>query len=95
MLTRAKETAVLRCVRAQFGKSHLNIMAIRDHHGLPLAVKTHAANHDETTSVQLTFVFQVIVARSPDQIGDRAYDNNRSDSQIREQGSEMTALHRR
>lgn len=69
-------------------------MAIVDWHGLPLAVTTHAANHHEVTLVPLTFDFYMIEARTENLIGDRAYDSDKLDAELREQGTEMIAPHR-
>ena len=70
------------------------IMAIVDRHGLPLAVTTHAANHHEVTLVQLTFDFYMIEARPENLIGDKAYDSDQLDAQLRAQGTEMISPHR-
>jgi hypothetical protein len=72
----------------------VKIMAIVGRHGLPLAVTTHAANHHEVTLVQLTFDFYMIEARPENLIGDRAYDSDGLDEQLRAQGTEMIAPHR-
>jgi transposase len=72
----------------------VKIMAIVDRHGLPLAVTTHAANHHEVTLVQLTFDFYMIEAKLENLIGDRAYNSDKLDAQMREQGTEMIAPHR-
>ena len=69
-------------------------MAIVDRHGLPLAVSAHAANHHEVTLVQLSFEFYMIEAKPENLIGDRAYDSDTLDAQLREQGAEMIAPHR-
>jgi hypothetical protein len=66
-------------------------MAIVDRHGLPLAVSTHAANHHEVTLVQLSFDFYMIEAKPENLIGDRAYDSDQLDAQLREEGVEMIA----
>jgi hypothetical protein len=58
-------------------------MAIVDRHGLPLAVATHAANHHEVTLVQLAFDFYMIEARPENLIGDRAYDSDKLDAELR------------
>jgi transposase len=73
----------------------VKIMAIVDRHGLPLAVSTHAANHHEVTLVQLSFDFYMIEAKPENLIGDRAYDSDKLDEQLREEGVEMIAPHRR
>ena len=72
----------------------VKIMAIVDRHGLPLAVTTHAANHHEVTLVQLTFDFYMIEAKPENLIGDRAYDSDPLDQQLRSQGVEMIAPHK-
>ncbi|GMW08128.1 MAG: DDE transposase [Nevskiales bacterium] len=72
----------------------VKIMAIVDRHGLPLAVTTHAANHHEVTLVQLTFDFYMIEAMPQNLIGDKAYDSDQLDAEMREQGTEMIAPHR-
>jgi transposase len=83
---------------AQVGKTRrgkgVKIMAIVDRHGLPLAVSTHAANHHEVTLVQLSFEFYLIEAKPENLIGDRAYDSDQLDAQLREEGIEMIAPHR-
>lgn len=70
------------------------IMAIVDRHGLPLAVSTHAANHHEVTLVQLSFDFYMIEAKPDNLIGDRAYDSDKLDEELRAEGIEMIAPHR-
>lgn len=72
----------------------VKIMAIVDRHGLPLAVNTHAANHHEVTLVQLSFDFYMIEAKPDHLIGDRAYDSDTLDAQLREQGIDMISPHR-
>jgi transposase len=72
----------------------VKIMAIVDRHGLPLSVSTHAANHHEVTLVQLSFEFYMIEAKPENLIGDRAYDSDPLDEQLRREGVEMIAPHR-
>jgi transposase len=72
----------------------VKIMAIVDRHGLPLAVSTHAANHHEVTLVQLSFDFYMIEAKPENLIGDRAYDSDPLDRQLRVHGIEMIAPHK-
>ena len=69
-------------------------MAIVDRHGLPLSVSTHAANHHEVRLVQLCFDFYMIEAKPENLIGDRAYDSDPLDEQLRRDGIEMIAPHR-
>jgi len=83
---------------AEIGKTKrgkgVKIMAIVDRHGLPLAVSTHAANHHEVTLVQLSFDFYMIEAKPENLIGDRAYDSDPLDQELRQQGVEMISPHR-
>jgi len=72
----------------------VKIMAIVDRHGLPLAVSTHAANHHEVTLVQLTFYFYMIEAEPENLIGDKAYDSDKLDAELREDGIEMISPHK-
>jgi transposase len=44
--------------------------------------------------VQLTFDFYMIEAKPQNLIGDRAYDSDKLDAQMREQGKEMISPHR-
>ena len=69
-------------------------MAIVDRHGLPLSVSTHAANHHEVRLVQLCFDFYMIEAKPENLIGDRAYDGDPLDEELRQGGVEMIAPHR-
>jgi hypothetical protein len=57
-------------------------------------VSTHAANHHEVRLVQLCFDFYMIEAKPETLLGDRAYDSDPLDDQLREDGIEMVAPHR-
>ena len=72
----------------------VKIMGIVDKHGLPLAVSTHAANHHEVTLVQLSFEFYMIEAKPDNLIGDRAYDSDKLDAELRDDGVNMIAPHK-
>lgn len=72
----------------------VKIMAIVDRHGLPLSVSTHAANHHEVTLVQLSFDFYMIEAKPDYLIGDKAYDSDKLDEELRDEGIEMIAPHK-
>ncbi|HKZ20361.1 MAG TPA: transposase [Acidimicrobiia bacterium] len=72
----------------------VKIMGIVDRNGLPLAVSTHEANHHEVTLVQLTFDFYMIEAKPENLIGDRAYDSDKLDDELRDEGIEMISPHR-
>jgi Transposase DDE domain len=61
----------------------LKIMAIVDRRGLPLSVSTHAANHHKLRLVQLCFDFYMIEAKPENLIGDRAYDSDLLDVELR------------
>ena len=72
----------------------VKIMAIVDRQGLPLSVSTYAANHHEVTLVQLSFDFYMIEAKPENLIGDKAYDSDSLDEELRREGIEMIAPHR-
>jgi transposase len=72
----------------------VKILAIVDRHGLPLSVSTHAANHHEVTLVQLSFDFYMIEAKPENLIGDKAYDSDALDEELKKDGVEMIAPHR-
>jgi hypothetical protein len=55
---------------------------------------THAANHHEVRLVQLCFDFYMIEAKPENLVGDRAYDSDALDEDLRSQGIEMIAPHR-
>lgn len=70
-------------------------MAIVDRHGLPLVVSTHAANHHEATLVQLSFELCMIEAKPENLIGGRAYDSDKLDEELRQEGVDMISPRRR
>jgi transposase len=72
----------------------VKILAIVDRHGLPLSVSTHAANHHEVTVVQLRFDFYMLEAKPEHLIGDRAYDSDGLDDDLKEDGVTLIAPHR-
>jgi transposase len=71
------------------------IMGIADRHGLPLALRTESASPAEVKLVAQT-LDQRIVDEAPERlIGDKAYDSDGLDGELREQyGTEMIAPHR-
>ena len=73
----------------------VKIMGIVDREGLPLSVSTHAANHHEVTLVQLSFDFYMVEALPGHLVGDKAYDSDELDEQLRSDGIEMVAPHRK
>ena len=72
----------------------VRVMGIVDGNGLPLSVSTHAANHHEVTLVQLTFDFYLIEDQPDNLIGDKAYDSDSLDEELKKDGIEMIAPHR-
>jgi transposase len=72
----------------------VKILAIVDRHGLPLSVSTHAANHHEVTLVQLSCDFYMLEAKPEHLIGDRAYDSDGLDNDLKPDGVNMIAPHR-
>ena len=72
----------------------VKILAIVDRHVLPLSVSTHAANHHEVTLVQLSFDFYMLEAKPEHLIGDRAYDSDGLDDDLKQDGVNMIAPHR-
>lgn len=73
----------------------VKIMATVDRAGLPLSVSTHAANHHEVKLVQLSFDFYMIEAMPDVLIGDRAYDSDDLDDDMRDKGIKMVSPHRK
>jgi len=72
----------------------VKIMAIVDRNGMPLSVSTHAANHHEVTLVQLSFDFYMIEAKPQNLIGDKAYDSDALDKEMKKEGVELISPHR-
>lgn len=68
-------------------------LAVVDRHGLRLAVSTLAMNHP-LTLVQLSFDFYLIEEKSDTLIGDKAYDSDRLEDGLHEQGIAMITPHR-
>ena len=70
------------------------LMAVADRSGLPLAVYAASASPHEVTLVQATLA-QVLTAEGPERlIGDKAYDSDPLDAELKEQGIEMIAPHK-
>ena len=67
-------------------------MAICDRHGLPLAVHVASASPYEPHLVPATLDARFVPELPPRLIGDRGYDSDRLDAQLRDQyGIEMIA----
>ena len=67
----------------------------QDRAGLPVAVHTASASPHEVTLVQATLEARAVAGMPQRLIGDRAYDSDPLDRDLREQGVEMIAPHRR
>ena len=70
-------------------------MAIVDRAGLPLSISTHAANHHKVKLVQLNFDFYMIEAMPDVIIGDRAYDSDDFDDDLRGKGIKLVSPHKK
>ena len=69
-------------------------MALADFHGLPLAIHLESAAPHEVTLVQDTLEQRLVRDRPERLIGDKAYDSDKLDEQLKEQGTEMIAPHK-
>ena len=70
-------------------------MALADASGLPLSVFAASASPHEVTLVEETLDGRFVSEKPERLIGDRAYDSDPLDAQLREEGIEMIAPHRR
>lgn len=61
---------------------------------IPTRRVLEAANHYEVTLVQLSFDIYMIEAKPENLIGDRAYDSDPLDEELKKQGNELNAPHR-
>jgi transposase len=80
------------CTRVGKG---VKIMVLVDAHGLPVAVDTTSATPHESRLVQRLFDFMLSAEPPKRIIGDKAYDSDRLDEELAEQGIELIAPHRR
>ena len=62
----------------------IKIKVIIDRSGLPLSVSTYGANHHDVKLVQLSFDFDMIEAMPTVLIGDRAFDSDDLDDNLRD-----------
>jgi len=70
-------------------------MAVADRHGLPLALWVTSASPHESRLVEQTLRARFCRATPPRLIGDRAYDSDALDQQLRERhGVELIAPHK-
>ena len=70
-------------------------MAVADRAGLPIAIHTQSASPHEVTLVEATLQDRLVNPPPQRLIGDRAYDSDPLDAQLRDRGIEMIAPHRR
>ena len=70
-------------------------MALADASGLPLSVCAVSASPHEVTLVEETLHGRFVFEKPERLIGDRAYDSDSLDAQLREEGIQMIAPHRR
>jgi transposase len=70
------------------------LMALADSFGFPVSVYTASASPHEVTLVQATLA-EVLTNEGPERlIGDKAYDSDPLDAELKEQGIEMIAPHK-
>src|ERR1700760_389038 len=69
-------------------------MAVADASGLPLAIYAESASPHEVTLVGETLLQSFVAERPERLIGDKAYDSDPLDAELREQGIEMIAPHK-
>jgi hypothetical protein len=63
------------------------MMLLIDRYELPVAGSTYASNHHhKLTLVQLGFDFNMIEAMPENLIGDHAYDSDKMDEELRQEG---------
>ena len=70
------------------------LMAVADAAGLPLAVYTESASPHEVTLVGETLLQSFTAGRPEKLIGDKAYDSDPLDEELRAEGIELIAPHR-
>ena len=70
------------------------IMAVADRNGLPIAVHTESASPHEVTLLQAILEQSLLGKRPTRLIGDKAYDSDKLDAKLEEQGIELIAPHR-
>jgi len=70
-------------------------MAMADRSGLPIAIYLESASPHEVILVEETIASRFVADKPRRLIGDRAYDSDPLDEQLRTQGIELIAPHRR
>lgn len=79
--------------KTKVGKG-VKIMVLVDARGLPVAIDTAPANRHESHLVQQMFDFMLSDDAPERIIGDKAYDDDRLDDELADDGIEMIAPHR-
>jgi transposase len=69
-------------------------MAVADRHGLPVAVWTASGERHETKLVHATLAARFVEGFPEKLIGDRAYDSDPLDDELRDYGVEMISPHK-
>jgi transposase len=69
-------------------------MAVADGAGIPVAIHATSASPHEITLVEVTLEQRFVAAGPERLIGDRAYDSDRLDAQLENQGIDMIAPHK-
>ena len=69
-------------------------MALAEFPGLPLAIHLESAAPHEVTLVEPTLEQRLVTQPPQRLIGDKAYDSDKLDAQLNEQGIEMIAPHK-
>jgi len=72
----------------------VKIMVLVDAQGLPISIDTTSAAPHESQLVQRLFDFMLTEQRPERVIGDRAYDSDKLDQELSNQGIELIAPHR-
>ena len=70
-------------------------MAVTDAHGVPLAINIHSASPHETKLVESTLEARFIADLPKRLVGDKAYDSDTLDEQLKEKGIDLVAPHRK
>jgi transposase len=70
------------------------VMAVADRSGLPIAIHIESASPHEVTLVEATLASRFVLEAPQRLIGDRAYDSDPLDEQLRAIGIELIAPHK-
>ena len=70
------------------------IMAIAERHGLPVAIHVESATPHEVTLVNATLAERLVTKVPTLLIGDKAYDSDKLDLELKQRGVDLIAPHR-